>query len=108
MEQDQENVGQWNYETYRVADWLDRDEATRCYWREVARQCKTEAPSTELVTRRGWTPDLAAQVMLRLQLSSEVGDGLPIVKDSLLGDLVEAALERVDWHELAGHLLADL
>jgi hypothetical protein len=106
MQQDQENVGQWNYETWRVADWLERDEASRCYWSEAARQCKAAAPSTVLVTQRGWTLELAAQVMLRLRLSSEVGDSLPIVKDSLLGDLVEAALEKVDWQEIAGYLLA--
>lgn len=67
---------------------------------------------TNSESSQAWVADLVAQALaedpehprahLAFALRTEVTDGLPdVAVEGLLGDLVLAALARVDWHQLA-------
>ena len=108
MNQDEKRYNGWtNYETWVTALWLDNDYATQCFWRTAARECKASTPSANQVKQGYWTPDEAARFTLAERLKEEVTDGAPIAEASLYADLLGAALQEVNWQEIADHYLAD-
>ena len=90
--QDTKYNGWTNYETWNVKCWMDNDEFSNAYWKDVAHGLK----------------DLAnAERQLAEQLKEEHESAL---HDELTGwqaDLLRGALSTVDWHEIAGALLED-
>jgi hypothetical protein len=110
MEQNEQRYNGWtNYETWVTALWLDNDQATQDYWREVARECRNEAPAACQVEEEIWTVDQAARFTLADRLKEEVVEGTPVTADaSLYADLLGAALQEVNWPEIAGHWLDNL
>jgi len=75
--------GWTNYETWIVALWIDNDHQ---YWRERAAKYKDR-------------PGILAD-KLRESLSEHELEGMH-------ADLLNAALNRVNWQEIASHLLED-
>lgn len=110
MEQNERRCNGWtNYETWATALWLDNEQATQDYWRERARECREEAPASSQVEESIWTIDQAARFTLADALKEEVSEGTPVTAEaSLYADLLEAALQQVNWHEIAEHYLTDL
>lgn len=110
MQQDEQKYNGWtNYETWATALWLDNDEGSQSYWRDVAAQCGTEAPTTSQVKEGLWSVQEATRFSLADRLKEEVADGAPdTIEASLYGDLLGAALSSVNWHEIAEHWLENL
>jgi hypothetical protein len=79
-----------NYETWNVALWLDNDQGTQEEMTDLAYRHRDE-PS-----------DLAKAI------KDFVDEIQPDLGASMFADLLGAALDEVDYHEIAEHYLADL
>jgi hypothetical protein len=112
MSSDRGYNGWRNYETWAVALWLDNEEGSYRYWRDVAQEIWDESDESEersvtggpLFSRR----EVAVQVLAE-RLKEEVEDGNPLADAaSLYSDLLSAALSEVDWREIVENWLADI
>jgi hypothetical protein len=103
-----ERYDRWaNYETRCVHMGLSSDGVTYRYWREQARRHREEAPRCAQVERGVWTAEQAIRFNLADQLRDEVEHDGGCSSSSLYGDLLLAALSRVDWVEVAEAFLAE-
>ncbi len=108
MKQDGKRYNGWtNYETWVTALWLGNDAATYDYWSEATRKSRASAPFAAQVKNGSWTIEEAARFALADQLKEEVTAAAPLAEASLYADLLGAALQEVDWHEMAEHYLAN-
>lgn len=108
MTQNDKSYNGWtNYETWVTALWLDNDEGSQSYWREIAGECKLAAPQASQVEEGIWTIEQAARFTLADRLKDEIGEGSPVQEASLYSDLMGAALQEVNWHEVADNFLTD-
>lgn len=108
MTQNEKGYNGWtNYETWVTALWLDNDEGSQSYWREIAGECKLAAPQAGQVERGIWTIEEAARFTLADRLKDEIEEGSPVQEASLYSDLIGAALQEVNWHEVADNFLSD-
>ena len=110
MKQKERKYNGWtNYETWVTALWLDNDQATQDYWREVAQECRDEAPAASQVEDGIWTISQTARFTLADRTKEEISDGTPVTAEaSLYADLLGAALQEVNWQEIAEHWLDNL
>jgi hypothetical protein len=91
--EDKKYQGWTNYETWAVALWLNNEEGSYRYWREQAREwCDYEDTTIHLVE----------------QLKEELNEAAPELGTTLYADLMNSALERVDWYEIAESFLEDV
>lgn len=97
--------GWTNYETWNVALWLDNEESTHRYWAGESETQWLDAESDDRVSRGTWTREQAAVYNLEGQLKEEVKDGAPDLGASMWSDLLGAALDEVDWREIAQHYI---
>jgi hypothetical protein len=91
-----------NYETWNVALWLDND--TSEYAQHIAQEIydRTEANDT-------FTREEQAAIDLAQAIKDSVQEINPIAgQASMFADLLNAALDEVDWHEIAEHYLEDV
>ena len=108
MTQNEKRYNGWtNYETWVTALWLDNDEGSQNYWREVAGECKLAAPQAGQVEKGYWSVEDAARFTLADRLKDEIEEGSPVQEASLYSDLMGAALQEVNWNEIAENLLSD-
>lgn len=92
--------GWTNYETWAAALWLDNEEDTATYWRLTAREIAAAAADPEATD--GWMPAARlARHRLARRLRDELEADAPDLGASLYADLLGAALEAVDWDEVA-------
>lgn len=105
---DQRHEGFANYETWIVNTFIDQDETVLTYWREQARdvwrETEDRAPNQFLNHLEN------AEVMLgeRLRDEFDTESDHPVFKatmDTVYGDLLNAALGRVEWQEIAEAIL---
>lgn len=109
MTQNEKGYNGWtNYETWATALWLDNDEGSQNYWREIAGECRLAAPQADQVEKGYWSVEEAARFTLADRLKAEIVEGSPLQEASLYSDLLGAALQEVNWREIADHWLADL
>lgn len=84
------------------------DQGSQSYWREEAEQHAQEATECEAVENAIWTESEAARFNLADQLKDEVTDASPEMEASLYTDLLRAALDEVNWQEIADNILSEL
>ena len=109
MKQNEKRYNGWtNYGTWTTALWLDNNERSHNYWREIAGEFKLAAPQENQFEKGYWSIEEAARFMLADRLKEQIEERSPLQEASLYSDLLAAALQEVNWSEIAGHLLADL
>ena len=100
--------GWTNYETWAVALWIDNDEGSQAYWRQEATQATRNSIQAEQVSDGIWTSKEAARFNLADQLKEELTDAAPDTGASVYSDLLQAAMDSVNWHEIANNLIESL
>ena len=100
--------GWTNYETWLVNLWLTNEEPTYRYWIESARYQRDHASECSQVRDGIWSESEAATFNLADQLKDEIMEAAPNDESTLYGDLINAALDNVDWAEIAESWLGDL
>lgn len=104
---DKKYNGWTNYETWAVALWMDNDALCHRYWREAAHEARSEAPKCQQVTDDIWTESQAARFLLADWIKEGISEKAPTSEPSVYTDLLQAALDSVEWQEIADHLLED-
>jgi len=98
--------GDWtNRETRSVAKWIQEDALNYRRWCEAAKEARQEAPRSRQVTEGRWTAEMASVLLLADWLKEEIHDAAPKEEPSFYGELLDEALAKVDWKQIAEHLL---
>ena len=100
--------GWTNYETWAVALWIDNEEGSQVYWRQEAENATRTAKDSDQVADGIWTPNEATRFNLADQLKDEITDAAPDLGASVYSDLLQAAMDSVNWHEIACNLIEGL
>lgn len=100
--------GYENYATWCVALWLGNDQAVYEHWHEEARHCLALAPQSNHVLEGYATVEQAAVYLLSGTLYDAFNEGNPLREPEVWSDLLTAAVESVNWREVAEHILADV
>jgi hypothetical protein len=88
--------GWTNYETWNVALWMDSDEGSQSYFRDMAEEiCQDAGDKDDAINT------------LRSNLQSDFDDNAPELTGTY-ADLLSAALSSVNWYEIAEHIIEDL
>lgn len=100
-----------NYETWLVTLWIDNDEPTQNAAREIAANVAEHNPSDGVVSLLPgyWTNANVARwrnrkagSAIREMLEEENGP-LGMSENELAHDLIQSALDAVDWEEVGAH-----
>lgn len=89
--------GWTNYETWVTALWIDNDQSSYNYRRELAKQAKKEHSR-----KRDCINCLAVSLSDWIEELNPLSD-----KANLFCDLLNAALAEVNWHEIAENFLSE-
>lgn len=92
--------GWTNYETWNVNLWIENEEGSYRYWREVTRECidAAEADGT-------FTKEERAALDLMERLKDKITEGAPDLGASMYSDILGAALSDVNWMEIARSMI---
>ena len=93
--------GWTNYETWVVNLWMSNDEGSYHYWTDIVRDFYDEADSDDTFTKKE-----SAIYNLTNQLKDQHIDNQPDTY-GVYADLITAALDTVDWREIAEHWIDD-
>lgn len=93
--------GWTNYETWAVALWLDNEESSYRYWRAVAQE-------TVQLTKLPEERREEAGTTLADRIKDEILDGIPTAITGFYADLLQVALDEVNWLEIAENFLGEL
>lgn len=104
---DKKHEGWTNYETWAVALWMDNDALRHRYWREAAHEARSEAVDCKQVADGIWSVDEAGRYRLADWIKEDIAGEAPTKKPSVYSDLLHAALDAVNWQEIADHLFED-
>ena len=95
--------GWTNYETWAAKLWMDNEQSSQEYWAETTLACWHDAEATKYLTR-----EQVARHMLVDRLVAMHDDAMPDMDVNIYSDLLTAASGRIDWHEIAKSLLAEV
>jgi hypothetical protein len=98
--------GWTNYETWAVARWIDKDALSRQHWREAAAEARHEAANCSKAAEMPCGVGEASRLLLADWIKEEIMDRLPLSEVDIYMDLLNAALAKIAWCELAAKLLA--
>jgi hypothetical protein len=82
-----------NYETWLVQLCIANDQNAYVHWRDRTKEILSKLTADE--------PIGGAVGTLADEIKNAIEDGCSIPKANLAADLMNAALSRVDWHEIA-------
>ena len=95
-----------NYETWAVNLWLTDDEARLHRCRALANEANTLGFCCAQVLDKTWAPEEARIFLLADRLKELVEKHNPLAaRPSMFADLLAAALEAVNWNEIAREFL---
>jgi len=99
----EERYNGWtNYETWVVKLWLDNDEGSYEFQKELAREVLRNPEHIELLNRKR---DPACQ--LGNTLKDALTEQMPEVV-GMWSDLLNASWSEVNWYEIAGSILEEM
>lgn len=97
-----------NYETWCVSLWLNSEQGSYNYCKELAKSARKLAPQDPFVTDKIWTVEQATRYRLADTLEDMIDDGRPDLEEAgMYSDLLDAALNKVNWHEIAEGFLEE-
>ena len=100
---DKKYNGWTNYQTWAVKIWLDNDEGTVDLQRELLEQAQNTA---WVEGYSDWTRKITTRYFLADWLKDYVTDNNPLAGTaSMYSDLLGSAIDRVDWGEIAEHII---
>ncbi len=100
---DKKYNGWTNYETWNVALWMDNEQGSYNWGREMARDAWRAASASRTFTRQE-----QAQYNLGKALEEHFEENNPLNETaSCYADLLGAALSEVNWHEIACHYIEE-
>lgn len=99
--------GWTNYETWVVNLWMDNEEGTYDYWREIAQEIYEHDAEEPAVGGLGLTKMDDAVYLLADRLKDYHEENRPELP-GVYGDLIGAALSETNWREIAEHLLENV
>ena len=101
MNTDKTYNGWQNYETWNAKLWIDNDQGSQEYWQERAEACLQDAIDND-------ESDITASAAQALadELESSHDDNMPEVS-GVYSDLLQAAMQAIDWREIADSMLSD-
>ena len=89
-----------NYETWAVKLWLDNDEAGQGLQADLLKQAQ-DTPKNKY-----WTREETTRFTLADLLKEAMTDANPLNDTATVWtDLLNSALENVDWHEIAENII---
>jgi hypothetical protein len=94
-----------NYETWSVHRWLNSDKGLCVNWKERGRQAFDEADDSREVWDDGALTQDIARERLAKRLRARLGDTELLDRQDVYSELLGAALEKVDWEEIADSFL---
>jgi len=103
MANEREYNGWTNYETWLVKLWMDNEEGAQRLWRSIA----GDAIQQITETKYEWESVDDARVSALADLLKEWHDGNMPEGSGVYADLLSAALNEVEWREIARSLLDD-
>jgi hypothetical protein len=102
--------GWTNYETWVVNLWMDNEEGTYDYWREVAQEVSSDLEEpTNSMTKMDEAIYLLADRLKNYheEAKDEILENVKLTA-SVWADLLGAALSEVNWREIAEYLLENV
>lgn len=93
--------GWTNYETWNVALWFDNEQSSQEYWKERAQEHYNDAVAGEY---EGQTREFEAAYSLSKEMKEQAEEFMPEV-EGFYADLLQAALQEVNWMEIAQHYM---
>ncbi len=85
-----------NYETWNAKLWIDNDQGSQEHWQSRAADCLTDVEGDK---------DDAAR-MLADELESSSDENAPEAS-GMYADMLRAALDAIDWREIADSMIDD-
>lgn len=106
---DESHQGWTNHQTWAVHLWINNEEGTWNYCRDMAREAVEDAEECDQVNDGIWTQNEARRFMLADRLKGYLAESNPLNDNpSLYSDLLGSALEDINYDELADAFLEDL
>lgn len=101
--------GYKNYETWAVCLWIGDEYNSYHHWQYRANGIKTNIANGECdqVEDGIWTAERATRFLLADEIEAEMSTHPLIDKATMYSDILNNALGRVDWHEVADSVLAE-
>ena len=96
--------GWTNYETWNANLWLTNDQGNYEGWVEAACGHLYSADG-EAVALSGGKIKVYAAATLAKELKDAHQESMPTLSTGVYHDLLQASLDSVNWHEIAGHLI---
>lgn len=93
-----------NYETWAVALWIDNEQGSYSYSREMVSDA-VESHALDPNTEPGETVSVSD---IADRLKDWIEESAPEMEASLYSDLLNAALSEVDWYEIAENYLEEV
>lgn len=110
MSKDEKGYNGWtNFETWVTKLWMDNDEGNYSHMKELTEEVRKEAPTCSQVKERIWTVKEAEKYLLADRMQDEVCEiqEQKLFDVGLMTDLLNSAIEKIDFDEIAENLLED-
>jgi len=108
MPEESTHDGFTNYETSTTHLWLNNTEETYRWCRLSASSCREQAPVCAQVREEIWTVGQATRYLLAERIQKYVEAAMPSIETgTLYSDLLDSAISRVNWHEIADEFLGE-